>query len=268
MQDTLRHELARALTTHGIQKELAEAACNVHSEAKKVPKGAQISCNNATLLDGHQAVGREIGDASHVVWPGATRNDTLLVSIFREPESRVESGFRFHGGKGKAFVKEVQQRGIDLQAQFEAHERHVTSFAKNKFARNSNPIQRGTPFPGPYQAAWFHAPPSLVHMDVGRNMSDRQFMVVTKEFIADRYNVVGVLDRMQETLEVMRCRVPWFNARQMKVDPRTAQNWQYPVKLEHAPILKEVTKNELELYKLANAILTADVQCCRDHAPA
>ena len=221
--------------------------CNVHI-ANRV--SGKLPCGNATMLVGHSPVAQEIGDSANVDWPGATRNDTLLVTMFREPESRVESQFRYHSGGGKEFAMEVQKRNGDLQVEFENKIKDLQALKGT--AKSSAAVR-------------FHTPPLSYTKSKSRLRASHHDLSETKNFIVDWYSVVGVLDRMEETLEVMRCRVPWFNADEIPASPNTAQTWEYPVKLVHPPSLKELVGDELELYALANEVLTADVQCCRGH---
>ena len=86
----------------------------------------------------------------------------------------------------------------------------------------------------------------------------------TVDFVRARYAVVGVLERPDETMEVLRCRVPWIGATALPHTAANAQTWSYPVKLRNeAGLMLNATFLEGQLYARANEILTENLECCR-----
>ena len=196
-----------------------------------------------------------------------------FVTLLREPGARLESTFRYQGGRGKEFVEDVRRRNGSLQDEFD---RYLLSGEK-------------------MHAPWLHAPPALWREAVGagepwtqadgsgRSRSTRSRGMVPEmdpqrtqlsvaqvaqlgRFVTKRFSVTGVLERPADTLEVMRCRVPWFSATEFP-DGRaygTAQSWHYPLELRrNRSHVERAAATELQLYELANTLLSADLECCR-----
>ena len=201
---------------------------------------------------------------------------TLWLTMLREPSARLESMFRYHGGKGAEYVKTVKARNGSLQEEFERmltqpEDLHVPfllappSLWIDAYGADEPWLTR-TPSNATTNSTGgnMHVRPKM-HLAATRSatLSEAQFARLA-DFIASRFAVTGVLERISDTLEVMRCRVPWFRTKVLPKVEETAQHWQYPVRLERRDALIQAhAATELRLYALANQLLDADLECCR-----
>lgn len=80
--------------------------------------------------------------------------------------------------------------------------------------------------------------------------------------IANRFSAVGVLDRLDESLEVLRCRHPWIDA--TTLPHSNPSKMKFPHKLvRNDTLIREVAMADDYLYTFANRLLSIDVECCR-----
>ena len=232
-------------------------------------RSATVECD---VLIGHSPFVIEEDYLSNGILTEDVREPRTFLTLLREPNARAESSFRFKGGYGLEFAAKMIAANVSLQALFDDY--------------HSSRIST--------QVAWLHAPrgvwlesqnvagdnnsralPWFRTMPAGgvtwkgttreRPISTHQLHRVM-EWVAQRYAVVGVLERIAETMEVLQCRL---GARFNMSFPLThTDNFnRYPIKLVHnASVLQRYTSMEQPLYKLANKILTADVACCRSRA--
>lgn len=229
--------------------------CNVHELPSAELAASQKAGRRFTgtadcdVLIGHANIAFE---EHSLEWRG--RSAGTFVTIFRKPAARAESLFRYRGGRGQEFVSEVIARNGSLQWEYE------------HFLAQQAPTM---------QAAWLHSPldifppgadlsmwgrPSLA----GPNAMASQQIGRVLEFIAHRYSAVGVLERSDETAEVLRCRLPWVNVTRLPHVEANAQTWTYPVTLvARAELLQKHTAVEQYLYEWANLLLSKDLECCR-----
>jgi len=85
--------------------------------------------------------------------------------------------------------------------------------------------------------------------------------------VVDNYAVVGVLERMDDVMEVLRCRFPWFKGEIMPPpDPPVGFFKETPL-IRHKNLTQLLTPAEDVLYEVANKILTADLHNCRGTFP-
>jgi len=103
--------------------------------------------------------------------------------------------------------------------------------------------------------------------DLWREVLDR-----SAEVLAQRYTAVGLLERMEDSLEVMRCRVPWLhtlkeiprhNARPGKAASKKPRRHHNP---RRGSLLQKKTFLQNGLYEFASKLLDADLKCCRRRA--
>lgn len=215
---------------------------------------------HAQLLTGHNPVAF-VADA--LAWHDG---HFAMLTLLRNPFNRLESSYRYHQGKGTERAKQVMachRNGADiLQAGFDAM---LLSRAGGR---------------GRDQAAWIHAPPELwresgcptaatqgfIDEHVATcplTMHPKQLRQVF-EAILKTFAVVGILERMPETLEVLRCRVPWFKNTSMPKVSLHSQVEPYPITLRHnASLMGPAALTEAKLYEFGNALLKADLECCR-----
>ena len=223
-------------------------ACNLHELDRLT------STTDCDLLVGHANAAFELQEFE---WQGNPNGSFL--TILRQPADRAESLFRYQAGRGQEYVADVLARNGSLQHEYERFLEQVST-----------------------GAAWMHAPPELFPPGAdlnawGRGSGDRgtnhtaptvpmsqQQLGQVLTFIAQRYSAVGVLERPEETAEVIRCRVPWFHARTLPHSHNNAQTWAYPVNLTADPeLMRSHTAVEQSLYEWADQLLTADLECCR-----
>ena len=230
--------------------------CNLHQLDRLT---ATADCD---LLIGHANAAFELQGFE---WQGNPKGSFL--TIFRQPAARAESLFRYQSGRGQEYVADVLARNGSLQHEYE---------------RFLDQVSTG--------AAWMHAPPDLFPQGADLNtwgrgsgdasdpssdlssdpapptvvpMSQEQLEQVLT-FIARRYSAVGVLERPEDTAEVLRCRLPWFHAKTLPHSLTNAQTWAYPVNLTADPeLMRRHTAVEQSLYEWADQLLTADLECCR-----
>ena len=214
----------------------------LEAEAAAVNGGRANFTQSCDVLIGHATYALE---AEALQWRGS-RTGTY-VTMFRSPAERAMSLFRYQGGNGHKYVNEVLKRNGSLQSEFE----------KALVERED------------MTAAWLHAPPSIFRQRrdfmvmAGGSMTWEEVAQVMA-YIAYRHSAVGVLERSAESMEVVRCRVPWFGAKQMPHSKATAQTWPYPVelKVDKALMARHVAVEEV-LYAWASLLLTIDLRCCR-----
>eukprot|EP01062_Namystynia_karyoxenos_P077409 TRINITY_DN7790_c0_g2_i1.p1 TRINITY_DN7790_c0_g2~~TRINITY_DN7790_c0_g2_i1.p1 ORF type:complete len:522 (+),score=78.15 TRINITY_DN7790_c0_g2_i1:77-1642(+) len=85
--------------------------------------------------------------------------------------------------------------------------------------------------------------------------------------LASRYTIVGVLERMEDTLEVARCRVPWMR-NVTQVPKRNARpDAAAGLTPGERKLLSRKTTHAMALYRIANRILDEDLKCCRTSRP-
>lgn len=234
--------------------------CNVHL----LPEAEFAASRQAgTLYGGTADCDILIGHANMAFeergleWRG--RTNATFVTIVREPTARAASLFRYRGGRGQEYVAEVLSRNGSLQQEFE------------QFLAQQAPTM---------VAAWMHAPPEMFPAgadlsvwghpsSAGSDAMSSQQLERVLAFIARRYGAVGVLERPDETAEVLRCRLPWISAPTLPRVDANAQTWTYPVKLTaDAELMRNHTAVEQRLYDWANVLLTKDLECCRSSPPA
>ena len=226
-------------------------ACNLHKLDRLT---ITTDCD---LLVGHANAAFELQGFE---WQGNPNGSFL--TILRQPADRAESLFRYQRGRGEEYVAEVLARNGSLQHEYDRFLEQVST-----------------------GAAWMHAPPELFPPGADLNawgrgsgdatdssldpaaptvpMSQQQLGQVLT-FIAQRYSAVGVLERPEETAEVLRCRMPWFHAKTLPHSLSNAQTWTYPVDLTADPeLMRSHTAVEQSLYEWADQLLTADLECCR-----
>lgn len=80
--------------------------------------------------------------------------------------------------------------------------------------------------------------------------------------IADRFSTVGVLDRVDKSLEVLRCRHPWIDATTLPRSNPSQMNFSHKL-VQNDTLIREVAMADDYLYTFANRLLSIDVECCR-----
>jgi len=82
--------------------------------------------------------------------------------------------------------------------------------------------------------------------------------------ILENYAVVGVLERVDDVMEVLRCRFPWFQANATHHKNPTGNTWKdVPLNNTKGDLMNLITPMEDVLFDVANRILTADLKNCR-----
>eukprot|EP01062_Namystynia_karyoxenos_P042472 TRINITY_DN31047_c0_g1_i1.p1 TRINITY_DN31047_c0_g1~~TRINITY_DN31047_c0_g1_i1.p1 ORF type:complete len:563 (+),score=168.81 TRINITY_DN31047_c0_g1_i1:63-1691(+) len=89
------------------------------------------------------------------------------------------------------------------------------------------------------------------------------FLLRMLRLLAQRYTVVGVLERLPETLEVARCRIPWTRDLQVPHNNvRPPSQRKTPDRYDPA-LMRRKTFILAAVYRAVNRILDEDVKCCR-----
>ncbi len=162
--------------------------------------------------------------------------------------------FRYNNGDAKGRVAEAHARNVSLQQLYD------------EWARARCP-DSATCSPDPSLLLW-HAPASALRPDLPWAAANAFFPLKQPvdaehilKYVAQRYAVVGVLERLDETLGVLRCRLPWLRG---GIFPRANPTRPYPELLrDDVARLRRVGKLAFDLYDLAGGILTADSSCCQ-----
>eukprot|EP00756_Hemistasia_phaeocysticola_P048201 Hpha_TRINITY_DN22632_c0_g1::TRINITY_DN22632_c0_g1_i1::g.192768::m.192768 len=90
----------------------------------------------------------------------------------------------------------------------------------------------------------------------------RVYLDHTAELLTQRYAVVGVLDRLEDSLEVLRCRVPWLQG--LKSLPhKNMRTDRKPKEVRNEEALRRKTYLQRGVYNFASRLLDADLACCR-----
>eukprot|EP01062_Namystynia_karyoxenos_P033657 TRINITY_DN24743_c0_g1_i1.p1 TRINITY_DN24743_c0_g1~~TRINITY_DN24743_c0_g1_i1.p1 ORF type:complete len:480 (+),score=135.57 TRINITY_DN24743_c0_g1_i1:78-1442(+) len=92
------------------------------------------------------------------------------------------------------------------------------------------------------------------------------YLARAAELLATRYAVVGILERLPETLEVLRCRLPWL--KQLDSIPLHNKRPSNTSDSASAELWKAKTYQENRFYGWAQRMLDADLRCCRQRAAA
>lgn len=184
------------------------------------------------------------------------RPNATMATMFRLPSDRLASDFRWQSGRGREYAEALLKRGgaNALHAAFDEYLSNHTADARAVQQHRSRQGCRVASSIGAYEFC-----------EEALSSSARELNEAMR-LIEQRFAIVGVLERPEETLEVVRCRLPWAAASAAALPhvAATAQTWAYPVtlKLESAA-MRRATALEDRLYALANELLSADVECCR-----
>ena len=186
------------------------------------------------------------------------RPRATFVTLLRQPSDRLESAFRYRGGEGEEYARRILAQGRSLQAEYEEYLRHLHM--------DTTALQMHRP---KATCADDEVADESGHFLFCRGMLSAAQVEATVDFIRARYAVVGVLERPLDTMEVLRCRVPWVEATAFPHSDVNAQTWKYPVQLRaDAAAMLNATFLEDQLYARANEILTEDLECCRRRSGA
>jgi len=185
------------------------------------------------------------------------------IAMFREPESRYESLFRYHAeGRPGNYA---QIHGVNSPKKFQNKFNEFLSKQSNQHSMvylSQNAPENILNHVGKTRkqdidtSDWKTMFPS-------KNLQCKTQEVVFQNMV-DNYAVVGVLERMEEVLEVLRCRFPWFQEHTMHHKNPTTGFFKDTPLTRNKNLLKMITPSENVLYEVANRILTADIQNCRD----
>ena len=218
---------------------------NVHEKIGSRGRG-EADVQAADVLIGHGSY-QYMVDYLHW-WPGPR---ATFVTLLRQPSARLESLFRFHSGEGEAYARRILAQGGSLQAEFEKFLRH------RQMGTEALQMHRK-------KATCADVADANDHFLFCLGALTAEQVEETFDFIRDRYAVVGVLERPEDTMEVLRCRVPWVERTKLPHSDFNAQTWRYPVQLHtDTAAMRNATYLEDQLYARANEILTEDLECCR-----
>ena len=211
------------------------------------------------------------------------------IGVLREPNTWMQSRFRYCGGNSHPIstkectpyrtgccIPHIYAKNLTLQ---QGYEQWVTDQCKHGGGGGGKAVGC---MPDEHALYYFAPPellkrkglkPSLMEPKVANRSAGPAAeqmkltaadLVTVMSYIVRRYAVVGVLERPAETLEVIRCRIPWLSkAHEYPHERSTAA---YPVSLSNELIrtsLNELEANTAQLYGLANLILSVDIECCR-----
>lgn len=233
---------------------------------------------------------------------GLKKLDRYWVTLFRKPADRLESQFRYSNMKANekgdigftSWDKNAQQKeyksnmsnyrkesqGMKNERSQERKER-----AKNKckphgitqkaFQEKFDEFQRSTAEKITMSYLYMHA---LAHIfdffQEKRNGEGNKFRKFSSKEqcrafsdvmnnIVENFAVVGVIERMNETLAVLHCRFPWMKDLIMPhKNPTTDLLKKIPLKRNDL-LMQRITETEDSMYEIANKLLTIDVQNCR-----
>ena len=231
---------------------------------------------NAAWLESPAAVG----------WRGG---NFTLVTILRNPIDTLQSKFRFNGGQPSLRIKAVYASHMSLQQAYDGWVQGLCEGKGGPSFRPDNHNFAGAPRragnrtrggPGQPKCVQFsqalaqHAPPAVFSRNGSTQWTspgcyrcnpsgneEHASKEAVFQNLVQRFSVVGILERRNETLEVMRCRVPWVHAQAF---PHENPTKPFPVHLQNdAELMHQITADDAELVSLANRVLSADVACCR-----
>ena len=228
-------------------------------------KTLQAAVAAAGLVHGHSSYSNMMLDYN-------MSTSATMITTFREPSARLTSHFRYHWGKGQAYAAELMRTGG----------RDAVLHAYSQFVEVRGPMQgRSIAFQHAPEEVWTGSGCGQAKTAHSSNLYEStrcerrvspDTLAKIEAFIAQRFAVVGVLERPAETLEVLRCRLGIVAAAQdagaivaeMPHSASTAQRGKYPVELPRdTAAVRDSTSLEWHLYRHANAVLSADVACCR-----
>ena len=221
------------------------------------------------------------------------------IGVMRDPIDQRQSYFRFCGGAASTghpksescSIPAIHAKNLTLQ---QGYEQTVTGDQHCR-PRNGNlsaPPQCLPDDSSSWSAPYYFAPNSVFenkglkpglmtariehkhehkHEHKRAQLKDLDQTALTPEevttivsYVVERYGVFGVLERGDETLEVIRCRLPWLAG--ATEYPHSRPTPPYPEQLTNDPVhtqLIELTANSAKLFIVANLVLSADVACCR-----
>lgn len=203
----------------------------------------RVLSKSADVLIGHGAAAWEEGQGAHQLgWRGGNFS---RVTMMRDPLDTLQSLFRYNNGQPEAGTRSIYARNLTLQQGYDEFlQAKCAPLADNTCA----PIDRGAT-----GVVALHRPATSPGGATG--------LVSTMMHIASEYAVVGVLERLEETLEVLKCRAPWVNATGI---PHKNPTPRYPVQLkDNEQLMRQISAKDIQLYVLANLVLSLDVACCR-----
>ena len=211
---------------------------------------ATAALQEADVLVGH-------GSYQYMVDYLRWRPRATFVTLLRQPSNRLESLFRYRGGDGEAYARREIAQGRSLQAEYDDYLRRLDmdTTALNMHRPKAT-------------CADADVADASGHFLFCRGALSAAQVEATVAFMRARYAVVGVLERQSDTMEVLRCRVPWVEAAAFPQVNANAQTWHYPVQLHaDAAAMLNATFLEGQLYARANELLTEDLECCRRQGP-
>ena len=216
--------------------------------------------NQASLLIGHQ----DFHYVENVLnWQNKTSS---WMTIFRNPINRDESSYRWDIQQGRTKVdvhnKSAYQEGFD---------KWVSSM---KTRMSMQPFTMHVPFvdeewgnnmPCGHDAACSlskHIDNSsgVPHGELTSNLIHHEHLEEIAIHIAQRFSVVMVMEHIDTSLAIARCRIPWIQGNKL---PHSNPTKKFPHELvRNETLMAKKVAQEKYLYDVAIKILRADAICC------
>ena len=258
-------------------KELLKAAKTgqwrgiLHVKSTKLPENMTLTqlrkiAERADILIGHSSIAWEEAPGG-LSWRDGNFS---RVTLIRDPISTLQSLFRYNGGNASARIASILARNQTLQQGYDEWLRSRCTLQANGACA---PIEGGAT-----QVVTYHRPAcnmpgkqSALRCAHSRGIiPDLSFnttpdLTLAMMNLVHEYAVVGVLERREETLEVLKCRIPWLSPIEFPHSNPTAP---YPVLLEdNETLMHQISEQDQTVYEVANMILSVDIACCRRYAP-
>lgn len=235
------------------QPSFIEPTLNVNDCVSKI-------VNQASLLIGHQ----DFHYVENVLnWKNKTSS---WMTIFRNPIDRDESSYRWDIQLGRTKVdvhnKSAYQEGFD---------KWVSTM---KTTMSMYPFTMHAPFvdeewennmPCGHEAACSlskhtHDNSSGVSREVTSNLIHHEHLEEIAIHIAQRFSVVMVMEHIDASLAIARCRIPWIQGNKL---PHSNPTKKFPHELvRNETLMAKKVAQEKYLYDVAIKILRADATCC------
>jgi len=220
-------------------------------------------CKKETMKSGNAVMygHANYAEMEHVV-KELNQHEIHYVTMFREPASRYESLFRFTTARdfAKSFDDSEEKNIEKLQEKFDEF---ISGFYKKHemvYLSQNAPMELlqkfgKRNFDGIKSQDWQTTLPSK-ELQCGALDTVLQNML-------DNYAVIGILERIDDVLEVLRCRFPWFKEQHVHhKNPTEGFFKEAPLK-RREDLLEHITPIEKVLFEMADRILTADLENCR-----
>ena len=222
-----------------VARRAGKVVFNVRTQAKALNltmDQMRKRASGADVLIGHAPIWWE-EQAKSLNWRGGNFS---RVTMMRDPIDTIQSGFRYNKGDPASRIRAIYAQNLTLQQGYQKFLEEMCYLRADGTCRNKASNMMA-----------YHSP-------VEESTVEDVMLNVVRG-----YAVVGMLNRLAETLEVMKCRLPWVGSHLPQDFPHANQA-PYPMRLkDDMKLMQDMVADEIQLFVLANLILSADVACCR-----